>query len=185
LAAERDRFLREAQYAGLRGDFALRVEKLQLAVHASREAIRARVSRSVPVAAVEDVAAEAAVRAIVQIAKDAPRADTPAAFGAWLRRVVKREVADYWRSARATASIDVLDVRQPAIGDDPHDSVHRRAAISAAFDAVPRRHRGALHRYLILDRPAREVCGRDLSLGHAYKAAERYRRRLRDLLHGA
>jgi hypothetical protein len=56
--------------------------------------------------------------------------------------------------------------------------------LSAAFEAVPRRHRRELHRYVILDRPAHEVCGGDLSRSHVYKAAERYRRRLRELLHG-
>jgi DNA-directed RNA polymerase specialized sigma24 family protein len=182
LVAERDRLLSEARHSGRRSDFAARIEKLQLAVHASRTAIRTRVERSVPSAAVEDVAAAAAVRAVAQIVKAAPRADTPAAFGAWLRQVVAREVADYWRSERPTVPLDLVDMRLQSIGGDPHESVRRREALRAAFEVVPRRHRGDVHRYVVLDRPAQEVCGPQLSRGHVYKAAERYRRRLRGLL---
>jgi hypothetical protein len=62
--------------------------------------------------------------------------------------------------------------------------VHKRGALRGAMDAVPPCHRADLHRYVVLDRPAAEVCGARLTHANVYKAAERYRGRLRELLEG-
>lgn len=189
---ERDEQLRRARVARTRGDHGGRVTALQLAVHASQGRIRAQVARRVPAGAVEDVAATAVLRAVESIARNCPRTDTPPGFAAWLRRIVARTIADHWRRGgahdHANVSWDGLVDRDGVVTGgrpaDAFDVVHARGALHDALDAVPACHRAALYRYVVLDRPAPEVCGARLTHANVYKAAERYRGRLRDLLEG-
>jgi DNA-directed RNA polymerase specialized sigma24 family protein len=178
MSAERDVLLAAASRAGRSGDHGRRTECLQLAVYESRGYILRRVARKVPAPLVDEVADAAAVRAVAQIAKAPPRADAPAAFCAWLRRLVDREIADHWRHAMPTVAIDDL-AEEPATTDNPWEVAHRRQALRAALDAVPRRHRARIYQYALHDRPAAEVCGDGLTLANVYKTAERYRTRLR------
>jgi RNA polymerase sigma factor (sigma-70 family) len=107
-------------------------------------------------AAAEDAAQEAFVRAW----QDLPRLREPAAFGAWLRRLVFKYCDRIRRSARPALP---LSDSIPAPGEDEPEAVAQRndrpAGIHFAIDALPAPLREATLLYYLTGHSVREIGG--------------------------
>lgn len=176
-------YLRAAHAAGERA--AARVA-LQVLVFGFWGIVEAKVRLKVPREHVEDVAADALVRAI----KASFDGRSVGEFRSWLNTIIRRTIAD-WYQARASrpreeplvSEGEDAPTREPWEADDT-GYVETQMLIDQCLEELSDAHRRTVEIVVLQGRPARdaeaEVGG--MTQANAHQIASRFRTRLRDLL---
>ena len=169
---------------------------LQILAWGYRPIVRLRVLRRVPEEVAEDVGDAALLRAIAQLLKEgAFRGASTGEFRRRLHTITDRQVADYFRARERRVAEEPLpeehegdedERRRPAgqTGDETA-AVEVQALIDQALSELNPSHREVVERYVFdgcsATETAQAVAG-EMSENNVHKIAERFRKRMHELL---
>lgn len=113
-------------------------------------------------------------------------------FRAWIFRVARNKIADFWRSPdgariKALRAVGDDDNLAPADGvsTDDQDAFELQDLIDSVADSLKESHRSIVDLYVFGDRSAREVAAETgESEANVHQVAKRFRDKLRSLLEG-